>query len=170
MIARQKIIEIANWQIGVKETPVNSNNNPYGLRYNINSVPWCALFVSWLYEQADVPLGHVDSANPSLNGFAYVPSALNYWRTNNKLTTDPHPGDLVIYDWTKGKVNETAQEKLPDHVGIFLQWLDKNAGTFQTIEGNTSTGSDSNGGQVQKRQRNLSFVEAFVNPLGLPLT
>lgn len=169
MTARQKIIEVASWQIGVKESPANSNMNPYGLRYNMNGVPWCGLYISWLYEQGDVPLGHVDSYNPSLNGFAYVPSALHYWRTNNKLTIDPHPADLVIYDWTKGKVNETEQEKLPDHVALFLGWLDKNAGTFQTIEGNNSIGNESNGGQVLKRQRNMSFVECFVNPLNLPI-
>lgn len=168
-MSRQKILEISSWQIGVKETPPNSNNNPYGLRYNINMVAWCALFVSWIYEQADHSLGHVDSANPSLNGFAYVPTALNHWRTNGKITTDPKPGDLVIYDWQKGKTNETTQEKLVDHVGIFEKWLDKSAGTFTTIEGNTSVANDSNGGSVMRRQRNMSFVEAFVNPLDLPV-
>jgi hypothetical protein len=35
-------------------------------------------------------------------------------------------------------------------------------GNFTAIEGNTSTSSDSNGGEVQVRTRNVSSVIAFV--------
>lgn len=156
-MSRAKIIEIATSQIGEKETPPNSNLTKYGVWFGLNAVPWCGIFASWCYDQA----GHHMKGDYT-KGFASVP----YLFQHAPHTETPLPGDLVIYDWQKGKLKET--EWSPDHVGIFKEWIDKKAGTFYAIEGNTSTANDSNGGSVMLRQRNLAFVQAFVNPLNLP--
>jgi hypothetical protein len=65
------------------------------------------------------------------------------------VTSSPRPGDLVAYDWDWNGEH--------DHVGIFESG-DRYAWT--AVEGNTSpegsSGSQSNGGQVCRRQRNAN--------------
>lgn len=148
-MSRERIIQIATAEIGVTELPANSNLTKYGKWFGLDAQPWCAIFVSWVYDQAGHPMESLGFSK----GFASVPMALQKWQK----IEDPKAGDLVIFDWNK--------DKSPDHVGIFIEWLDPVAKTFETIEGNTSVSNNSNGGQVLKRQRNMAFVEAFLRPL-----
>lgn len=152
---RTKILDIAKSQNGVKEKPANSNLQKYGAWYGMNGVPWCAIWVSWVYNTAGHPLGHIDSEK----GYHYVPSAYNHWRGALKLTSVPKPADIVLYDWNF--------DKLGDHTGIFVRWVVPNK-SFYAWEGNTSPTSDSNGGAVMLRLRYISQVLSFVNPLDLP--
>jgi hypothetical protein len=65
---------------------------------------------------------------------------------------------LVFFDWNKdGKF---------DHIGIFVRWIDQGRDVFETIEGNTSAGNDSDGGQVQRRERSqrATYNVVFVHP------
>ena len=62
------------------------------------------------------------------------------------------PGDLVLYDFNG---NGT-----PDHIGIVVQ-VSKNY--IRAVEGNTGSGSDTNGGQVQNRKRSGSIL-GYVRP------
>lgn len=149
-MSREKIVQIAAAENGYKEDPATSNKTKFGAWYGINGQPWCAMFVSWVYDQAGHPLGKVDSPK----GYHYCPSAYNFWKANNRLTSSPQPGDIVLFDWTgDGKC---------DHTGIFVKWLQEGK-TFQSWEGNTAVGDDSNGGVVMLRNRNKSSVKAFVN-------
>ncbi len=59
-MSRNTIIEIAASQVGIKENPTNSNKNPYGKWYGLDGFAWCAMFVSWVYDKAGNPLGHID--------------------------------------------------------------------------------------------------------------
>jgi hypothetical protein len=71
------------------------------------------------------------------------------------FTRNPEPGDLVTYDW--------PDEPGPsNHIGRFVKWTVKGK-TFQAIEGNTSTSSNSNGGQVMLRTRDVSLVNHFIH-------
>jgi len=50
-----------------------------------------------------------------------------------------------------------------DHTGIFVRWIEVGK-TFESIEGNTAVGNDSNGGNVMLRTRkniNVLFVDPF---------
>ena len=156
---RADIINVATKEIGVAEFPDGSNHSPYGEWFGLQGVPWCAIFCSWVYHNAGHDLGKGDYAK----GFASVPFLMQHFK--KQITTDPKTGDLIIFDWQKGKVAES--DWTADHIGIFVEWIDKKAGTFYTIEGNTSSANQSNGGMVQKRQRNLAFVQCFINPLNL---
>jgi hypothetical protein len=69
------------------------------------------------------------------------------------ITTNPQPGDLVCFDWEGNGV--------ADHIGLYEK--DLPGSEFQTIEGNTSVGNNSNGGEVMRRKRNRSQVQAFVH-------
>ena len=140
-----KIIEVAKKYIGVKEIPENSNKTIFGKWAKFDGVAWCGLFVSKCYEEAGYPLPKIGFR---FNGFAGCQTAVAYFKSNNKITTKPKEGDIVFFDWNK--------DGRYDHTGLFVKWIDEN--TFETIEGNTAIGNDSNGGQVMVRKRNKSFA------------
>lgn len=53
------IVELAINQIGHKEDPPDSNKTMYGEWFGMNGVPWCAIFVSWVYAHANNPRGNI---------------------------------------------------------------------------------------------------------------
>ena len=63
-------------------------------------------------------------------------------------------GDIVLFDFNHNKTS--------DHIGIVIS-VNKD-GTITTIEGNTGSGNNTNGGQVQMRTRYKSQVNFFVRP------
>lgn len=159
-----KIIEVALAEVGTKESPMNSNNVKYNTWFYGRDVndgdkpgsfyPWCGVFISWVYYMAGFPLGTIDY----LRGFASCPFALSHITKWGKFIDwkDAQPGDIVFMDWQgDGKY---------DHVTLFLSHNEV-ASMFNSIEGNTSLGNDSNGGEVMKRQRRKSMgkvVRPFV--------
>lgn len=152
MTDREKIIEAASGELGVKEQPANSNLQKFGKWYGMDAVAWCAIFVSWCYDQAGVTLPNINT----IKGFHYCPTMYNWAKRMEKITIDPFMGDIVLFDWEgDGKAN---------HTGIFVEWIEKGK-TFKSIEGNTSPSNESNGGEVMLRNRKLSQVQCFVNVL-----
>jgi hypothetical protein len=147
-----KVVEIASKEIGQGETPKNSNNSKYNKWAKLQSLPWCGMFVSWCYEQVGAPLPKIGFA---FHGFAGCQTAVAYFRKNNRVTTNPVPGNIVFFDWNgDGRF---------DHTGIFVRWIEIGK-TFESIEGNTAIGNDSNGGEVMLRSRkniNVLFVDPF---------
>ncbi len=147
---RKAALDLAISQIGVKESPANSNKVKYTSWYGMVG-PWCAMFMTWCFETNKV------RESPSFvkgSRWAYVPYIVSDARAGrNGLTTvgadSVQPGDLVCYDW--------GWDGEYDHVGIFEKWA--GSGTMSCIEGNTSPssgGSQSNGGQVCRRTRSTS--------------
>jgi len=59
------------------------------------------------------------------------------------ITTDPEPGDIVIYN-------------KDEHIELFVEWVKPNV-TFKAVGGNTSShdGSRSNGGEVAVNTREV---------------
>lgn len=142
----------------VHESPAGSNLQKYGKWYGQNGVPWCAIFVSWCFDQARPWFSWswvrfkyaycpfvVADARAGRNGLSIV-----HWQ-------DVRPGDLALYDWP-GESPGTA-----DHIGIVDRIVNRTSGTFTAAEGNTSAaGSQDNGGAVLMKERNTSVVQAFV--------
>jgi hypothetical protein len=146
---RKAALQQAITQLGIKESPPDSNNVKYCDWYGMVG-PWCAMFCAWCYEHA--------GNSPSFakgSKYAYVPYIVSDARAQrNGLrvvgTDEVTAGDLVCYDWSwDGEF---------DHVGIFEGWRDNE---FTAIEGNTSTSNNSNGGQVMRRTR-LASTQATV--------
>jgi len=147
---RKQALSRAVTQLGVKESPPDSNNVKYCSWYGMTG-PWCAMFATWCFE-----LGAQDIAkdSPSFQkgvDYSYVPYIVGDARAgrNGLKTVDSdqvEPGDLVCYDWERNGEY--------DHVGIFEKWI-TGAADFNAIEGNTSTSNNSNGGEVMRRQRNV---------------
>lgn len=153
-MARQDVLNKAQSQNDTAESPPNSNKSPYGLWYepSLNGQKWCAMFVSWVFHHAGHPLGHIQTRN----GIHHCQSAHNYYKEKGKLTTNPQPGDIVIYDW---EGNGHA-----DHIGIFIRWTTTDKTAIEAWEGNTSTFNDSDGGRVMKRVRSRNLIKSFINP------
>jgi peptidoglycan hydrolase-like protein with peptidoglycan-binding domain len=132
-----------------KESPAGSNRISFSTWYGIIG-PWCAMFCTFNY----VKVGSKAFAKGSR--YAYVPYIVSAARLGGRglaITSNPKPGDLVCFDWEHNGVS--------DHVGLFEKWM--SGGNFSCIEGNTSTSNDSNGGEVMRRTRNRSQVQAFVH-------
>ncbi len=149
-----KIVEVAKKEVGQTENPPNSNNTKYNKWFGLPSMPWCGMFVSWCYDQAQKRLPKIGFTK----GFAGCQTAVAHFRKTGEITVTPVAGDIVFFDWN-------ADGRF-DHTGIFVEWVEggKNI-KFKTIEGNTSATNQSNGGNVEERiRRTTTGVVVFVHP------
>lgn len=146
-------LRVAKTQVGTKEHPPNTNRGPKVDQYEavcgIQGQPWCACFVTWCLRQ-------VDWKERGWNQ-AYVPSwVATAHAAQHGLRTigsgSVKAGDIVCFDWEDNGV--------ADHIGFCAGPV--KAGSFPTIEGNTSAGNNSNGGEVQERSRRLADVACFI--------
>lgn len=140
------VLAIAVRQLGYKESPPGSNRNKFGVWYGMDGQPWCAMFVSYCFYQAGLALPATIS-----KGFAYCPYGVQWFKQRGKFDMLPQPGDVVFFDW--------AGDGISDHVGI-VELVNSNS-TVTTIEGNTSAGNNSNGGEVQRRVRAFRSIQGF---------
>lgn len=153
----QKALARAITQIGVKEAPYGTNNVKY-IRWWGNLewghtvfFAWCYVFVTWCFNQEGSK-----ALDPRYARHRYCPFGVADARAGRNglvlvSTAGVQPGNIVHFDWDGG---------VSDHVGIFEKWIRKGS-TFTAIEGNTSVGNNSNGGQVMRRERSISQVECF---------
>ena len=148
MTAIDKLIEIANAEVGYLEKSSNSqlddktpnagtaNYTKYwrDIKPEYQGQPWCACFVTWCFVNA---FGK-DTAEKLLKHYPYVycPTMADLFTLN----ANPKSGDIVIF-----KHNGTFT-----HTGIVTS---VNGDYFTTVEGNTSGGSAiiANGGGVCRK-------------------
>src|SRR5690242_6069642 len=131
--------------IGTKENPPGSNRTPFGVWFGVDGVAWCNIFVSYCFAVGGnyiIASGYPGGRGAGIyagKGCSYVPTTEAWLRATGMWLgrSDPLPGDVAIYNWDGGE---------PDHIGIVLEYL--GGGDFKAIEGNTSAGNDSNGGEV----------------------
>jgi Putative peptidoglycan binding domain/CHAP domain len=140
--------------VGKKERPAGSNRCEFGKWFGVDGVPWCAIFVSFCFAKGAnyVIAAGFKGAGCYRNGCTYVPTTEAWLRATGmwKGRTTPLPGDIAIFNWDGG---------VPDHIGIVEEYL--GGGKFHSIEGNTSLGNNSNGGEVMRRVRYVSQVNGF---------
>lgn len=150
----RKALREALEHIGKKERPMNSNKIEFGKWFGVDGVPWCNTFVSYCFALgANYTICQgFNGAGVYANGCTYVPTTEAWLRATGmwRGQTTPLAGDIVIFNWDGG---------VPDHIGIVEEYL--GGGKFHAIEGNTSVGNDSNGGQVMRRLRYMSQVNGF---------
>ena len=144
-----KLLAVAAGEVGVTEEPVGSNHVVYNTWYYGREVsgsayPWCMVFVQWCFAQAGVPL---PARTASCGALMRAAQKAGSW-----VVSGYQAGDVVIYDFGNGT----------DHCGIVESAAE---GSVTTIEGNTGTGNDANGGQVQRRRRSTALVVGAVRPL-----
>lgn len=150
MPSANALLRIAAAEIGVTESPAGSNRVKYNTEFygcpvSGAAYPWCAAFVWWVCREARVPLP-VKTASCTV--------LMNAAKTAGIWVTGAYrPGDLCIYDWDG--------DRRAEHIGIVES---ASAQTVIAIEGNTSVGNDSNGGQVMRRVRRRSAILGAVRP------
>jgi hypothetical protein len=156
----QRIVNIALKEVGngIYE-PGGINRTKYGnwfdAKQNQAGLPWAAVFVSWVYSQAGVAAGEEENRK----GFSSFSAAFLYFKNKGLLTDNPVPGDIMVIDLIKGGY----------HGGIFVRWIDKEKGTFETVEGNV-TADDGEGNVVAKKIRSTQTQKiyfAHIEPKGV---
>lgn len=115
-----------------------------------NGIAYCDIFVTWVFWKA----GCLD----------ILPGKQSY-NVNYRASHGGHvskaqaqPGDVLVFDWD-------MSTKRANHAGILEELLA--SGNWQTVEGNTTTGSrgsQSNGGRVARRVRRPSQVRYVIRP------
>ena len=144
----KKILEVARSQLGVKESPANSNNVKYNTAYYGRAVhdtadakyPWCMAFQWWVFREAGAPELFYGGKKTASCG-----TLMDYAASHGQLVRSGYrPGDLVFMRFNKKRTR-------PEHVGLVKEV--RSNGYVVTIEGNTGLGNDANGGQVQQRVR-----------------
>ena len=146
------VIALARAEIGVMEDPAGSNRQKYGEWYGMNGQPWCVMFLAWCLYYAGERSAFMAGAKTASCG-----TLLRWYRAEGRTVPAEQiqPGDIVILNFSG--TSETQ------HCGLVVDAL--KMGYFQTIEGNTSqSGSQSNGGQVCLKTRNLSQVVGVCRP------
>lgn len=99
---------------------IHEGGEKYWRWYGFNSrVEWCATFVSYV----------VEKANMKMERFAYCPTGINNFKASNQWQNggvEPKSGAVIFFDWDGDGVS--------DHVGIVEKFEN---GTVHTIEGNS---------------------------------
>ncbi len=147
---REKAFAVAKKHLGVQEMPRDSNIVLFSKWYGVQG-PWCAMFVTFCYVEA----GAKGSFRKGQK-WSFCPFVLESAKAGDNhlsVTKKPKRGDIVLYQFD--------QDANADHIGLFERFTGSK--TFTAIEGNTAAGNDSNGGEVMRRDRNLSNVMAFVH-------
>lgn len=152
-VTASQVVAKAISQIGVKESPKNSNKVKYNVAYygSNTAAPWCATFVWWVFKECGdtsiLPLGKKSAYCPDIGDYIIASG-------RRKSKSSGKPGDVVLFDFNG---NGTS-----DHIGIIEK---KNSdGSYTCIEGNTSLSSNANGGQVMRRKRYQSQVNHIYRP------
>lgn len=149
---RAAVLRIAGWQEGVVETPSGSNKVKYNDAYYGRAVSgkafaWCMVFVWWVFREAGFNLWKTASCTAFVNRYrVYAPKQI--------VTGDYKPGDIVFFDFS-------GKRKKTEHCGIVTA---VDGGNVLTVEGNTGTGNDANGGAVMRRTRRVGLVTCAIRP------
>lgn len=140
MYGNTQIVEIAKQQVG------NVGGEPYWRWYGYNHrIEWCAVFVSWVANQAGV-------LNDKIPKFAGVYTGIEWFKSRGewqKRGYSPRPGDIIFFDW--------ENDGKPNHVGIVEKTED---GYIYTIEGNSTNDTC----RAKKYKINSNVIYGF----GLP--
>ena len=148
------VVDAAKSQLNYRET--GNNDTIYGKWFGLNNQPWCAMFVSWCYDQA----GLVSKVTAQTKkGFASCDAGLKWFTKKNKIVPvgQAQPGDLVFFQFDK--------DAQADHVGICAS--NDGKGFLMVYEGNTSAdskGSQSNGDGVFLKKRSYSLIMGVARP------
>lgn len=147
-----KLLALAQDEIGVKESPAGSNKVKYNTAYYGREVsgtgyPWCCAFLWWLFQQAGAEKLFYGGGRT-----AYCPTLLAYHK-GQAVNGDYKPGDVIFFNFS-GKSGAA-------HVGICESW---DGTKITTIDGNTGQGNEANGGAVLRRTRDKKYIVGAYRP------
>lgn len=137
-----KALAEARKYLGLHETPPGSNEQQFGAWYGLDGQPWCAIFVTYVLVKVGAKGWERGTFTASVAAISLAAAGA---QRGLSFTTDPKPGDLVLYGTS-------------EHVEFFEHWVDRSNGIFQALGGNTSSGdgSYSSGGEVASKPRHVA--------------
>lgn len=142
-MSKEKVITIAERELGTTESPPRSNRTKYGAAYGLDGYPWCALFLWWVYHEAGESMAFFGGARTASCG-----TLLRFYKEQGQTVPaeQVQPGDIVILNFSGTTDTE--------HCGLVVAVHAD--GSITTIEGNTTPGlegSQDNGGSVARKRR-----------------
>ena len=155
----EDLIAVAKTQIGYTELnvstgrPLNSSQDggytKYGAWFGAPTTAWCAFFVAWCSNQADV----ATSVIPRIGNCAAM---VNWYsqrgRYHRASGFEPRTGDLIFYNWSGGS---TAK-----HIGIVTG---VSGNSVYTVEGNTGS-SHGYRAEAKTRKKSASYIIGYARP------
>lgn len=156
-VTAQALIAAAEKYIGTKEAPAGSNNVVFNTRYYGRAVsgsafPWCCVFQWCLFQDAGAPELFYGGGKT-----ASCTTLYNWYRRQGRTVekTELRPGDLVFF------VFDGNKRGVMNHIGLCVA---VEPGYVTTIDGNTGTDSEADGGAVMRRRRALKYVGGAARP------
>lgn len=151
------VVKAAKVEVDGKYKEGPNNDTKFGKWYGLNYNPWCAMYVSWCFNEAG--LVHLVAAS-SKKGFASCTYGMKWFAKKGQLIPigKAQPGDIVFFNFDN---DDTDAE----HVGIVI----KNDGKYlHTAEGNTvdpkKKGNQANGDGAYYKKRPYSYCMAVARP------
>lgn len=133
----QDFIDVALDEVGTRET--GENYTKYGAWFGADGQPWCAMFIAWCANEAEILTTSSSATIPYVPKLAGVP-ALYQWYANSGRCLAPNmnaasanrlrPGDIVIID-----NNNDSDYVDKNHAGIVVE-VDYDTKEAVVIEGN----------------------------------
>lgn len=154
MATAQEIVAKARSYVGTKEYPKDSNSVIFNDRFYNRKVsgaayPWCAVFQVCVFEDCN--------ASELIKRSASCMEIGNWFKQQGRFyTSNPQVGDLVFFKFS-------GNSRWTNHIGIVSKV--HSDGAIDTIEGNTSSTSQDNGGAVMERvRRNTKNIVGYGRP------
>jgi len=123
---------------------------------------WCASFVSYVYQQAGIPLGPSPHGASGVNGIPHCDNLKRWFQETPGFQWQPKgngyqpkPGDVVLFDYDG--------DGHMDHTGIVKSY-DPNTGKLTTIEGNVGgdgAAGNGDGTLMERTYDNMKGVAGF---------
>ncbi|MBQ8782300.1 MAG: CHAP domain-containing protein [Clostridia bacterium] len=153
------LIAVAKTQIGYTELSTSTGKplskgqdggyTKYGAWFGAPTTAWCAFFVAWCANQADIST----SVIPRIGNCA---SLVNWYSKRGRYFPKngftPKAGDLIFFNWSGGS---TAK-----HIGIVTGVSGNNV---YVVEGNTGS-SQGYRAEAKTRKKNASYILGYARP------
>lgn len=141
------LIGVEKSQLGYKEA--RGNRTKYGKAYGMDGNAWCGMFQWWCFREVGIDLKKWTS-NPAYTPTFYQGLVDDPQDWIEVPERDARPGDIAFMGFPGGRAGI-------EHVGMV--WANiANGRSFTTLDGNTGSGSQTNGDGVYLRNRAPSMV------------
>lgn len=153
-VKASKIVTKAKSFIGVKETPIQSNNIIFNTDYYKKEVngflyPWACVFIWDTFRLCNASELFYEEKK-----CAYCLELYRYYKEHNQIRAIPKVGDIVFYQFNnQNNIN---------HVGIVIEVMSSNK--IKTVEGIVSSLDEDDAGSVQLKIRSTRHVVGYARP------
>ena len=146
----ENLIKVASKYIGTtsKNNDVLFNTEYYGRHVSGSTYAWCVTFQWYVFREAGLSKYFFNGAK-----VAGCSALRKYHKAVGQVVyKDYQRGDLLLFDFS-------GKKQITQHIGLCLE---NNGKTVKSLDGNTSSKSEDNGGTVNIRERDIKYVTCAV--------